>query len=73
MLANACEQQIRLEPSRVMSPALLGLTEQINRELGKADPPHLAPDGRHPPQVGEGNGLPSPSWQGLGSGERNAH
>ncbi len=42
-LAGACDQQIRLEESHIMAPALVGLSGQINRELGK--PPHPRPEG----------------------------
>ncbi|MFN8493441.1 MAG: hypothetical protein U0350_37930 [Caldilineaceae bacterium] len=60
-LTDSCEQQLRVEASRIMSPGLLGLAHRIDRELGKTAP--------HPsPPQGEG-GVTTPSpWGGLGWG-----
>jgi hypothetical protein len=45
-LASLCDQQIHLLESRVMSPALLGLTRQVEQALGRRT-------GAHPPPPNE--------------------
>lgn len=45
-LAESCDQQLRVEDSRIMSPGLLGLTDRIDRGVGEsATSPRPSPRG----------------------------
>ena len=54
-LAAACDAQLRLTESHVMSPAIVGLTGRISRSLGRARPASVSPDAGHT-EINDGNG-----------------